>query len=131
MRLGVALLLGEANGLRDLRCIDLARHRKGILSIGSRRLVFLIASDPSDHRSARLSQYVLAPKAFEALRVGLPKSLREKGDQEHQSVGDKIKALAKRTGKEAAKEGTKQLIAKAITFVIGLATGGTPGTGEA
>jgi len=50
---------------------------------------FLIASDPSGHRSPRQSQYVLTPKAFEALRVGLPSSLRDKGDQERQNVGEK------------------------------------------
>jgi hypothetical protein len=99
------------------------RSEEAVIAQGTidwlRETGFLIYRDPSDTRHTMEYQYVLAPKAFAALRRDLPDAVKggsEKGKPE--TLGEKAKAFSLGVAKNMAMEGGKKLASELVTLGI-------------
>lgn len=80
---------------------------------------FLNYRDPSDTRDPMQYRYVLAPRAFEALRRGLPESIKEGGEKgKPKSLGEKAIEYGKHLGILVSTEGGKQVVSRLVTLGI-------------
>ena len=87
---------------------------------------FLIRDDPSNQRAEATYRYLLTPKAFEAMRLKLPETLREKGDKPSATIASKAKELVAAAGKGFATEAGKRAASGLLSFVIDWVAGAGP-----
>ncbi|MBS0235179.1 MAG: hypothetical protein JSR99_17060 [Proteobacteria bacterium] len=84
---------------------------------------FLQFRDESDTKDKMQYRYVLAPRAFEALRRDLPETMKPKGEKP-KSLGEEAISLSKKLAKNASKEAVQTAVSQLVTLGISWAFGG-------
>jgi len=87
---------------------------------------FLLWSDESNTRDKMQYRYMLAPKAFAALRHDLPEAVKDKAEKgKPKSLGEKTVEFGKSIAKNIAMEGGKKLASELVTLGIGWFSSGS------
>jgi hypothetical protein len=105
--------------LRSVIPFDGADGKRELTQFVQYTLIWLIDTDYLLASGEIPRRLVLAPKAFEVLAAELPKSLRQKSDEEAKSLGEKFTDVSKELGSTIASEAKKQIASQLVGQVIG------------